>query len=66
MLRSFTLFTNAEPYLINQMQSANTIPHEFGYGLQPQLHASSFSPEFLEVIDKGFYRWVRRCSAPTV
>ena len=34
------------------MLDPDAIPHEFGYGLQPQLHASSFSPEFLEVIDK--------------
>jgi len=34
------------------MLDPNVIPSEYDYGLQPQLHASSFSPEFLEVIDK--------------
>ena len=32
------------------MQSANT--NEFGYGLQPLIHASNFDPEFREVIYK--------------
>ena len=34
------------------MLDPDAIPHECGYGLQPQLHASSFDPEFQEVIHK--------------
>jgi hypothetical protein len=34
------------------MLDPTAIPYEYDYGLQPQLHASSFSSEFLEVIDK--------------
>jgi len=34
------------------MLDPTAIPHECDYGLQPQLHASNFDPEFQEVIHK--------------